>query len=80
MERGLTGAGLRRRRTQTGEGDRQWCGRKVVNGEGVDVDEIRARAILLEGVVGPEVHGHRQATVNSPRKRRRSKKRSSQRR
>jgi hypothetical protein len=65
MEWGLTGAGLRWRRTQAGEGDRRWCGRKVADGEGVDVDELRARAVLLRVVAGPEVHGQRRAMVNS---------------
>jgi hypothetical protein len=32
------------------------AGRKVVDGEGVDVDELRAHAVLLELVVGPKVH------------------------
>jgi hypothetical protein len=36
----------------------------------VDVDELRAQAILLEVVAGSEVHGWWWATVNSPVKRR----------
>jgi hypothetical protein len=39
-----------------GEVKMGWCGRKVVDGEGVDVDELRAHAVLLEVVVGPKVH------------------------
>jgi hypothetical protein len=53
-----------------GEGDRRQCGWKVVDGEGVDVDELRAHAVLLEVVVRTEVHGRQRAMVNSPGKRR----------
>jgi hypothetical protein len=40
-----------------GEGDRRWCGRKVTDREGVNVDELQAHAVHLEVVAGPEVHG-----------------------
>jgi hypothetical protein len=57
MERGLTRAGLQWWRTWVGEGDRRWCGRKVTDGEGVNVYELQAHAVHLEVVAGPEVHG-----------------------
>jgi hypothetical protein len=38
---------------------------KVIGDVGVDVDELHARVVLLEVVVGPEVHGWRRSTVNS---------------
>jgi hypothetical protein len=39
----------------------------------VDVDELRARAVLLEVVARTEVHGRRRAMVNSPGKTRRQR-------
>jgi hypothetical protein len=46
----------------------------------VDVDELRAHAVLLEVVVGPKVHERQWATVNSSGKRRWAKKHLGQRR
>jgi hypothetical protein len=80
MEWGLIRAGLRWWRSQMGEGDQQRYGRKVTDGEGVVVDELWARAVLLEVVAGPDAHGLRRVMVNSLGKRRQAKKRSGQRR
>jgi hypothetical protein len=40
-----------------GEGDLRRCRWKVTDGEGVDLDELRASTVLREVVVGLELHG-----------------------
>jgi hypothetical protein len=57
MEWRLTRAGLHQRRTWVGEGDLRRCRWKVTDGEGVDLDELRASTVLREVVVGLELHG-----------------------
>jgi hypothetical protein len=57
MEQGLTRAGLQQWQIRAGEGDWRRCGRKVTDGEGVDIDKLLAHMVHLEVVAGPKVHG-----------------------
>jgi hypothetical protein len=50
------------------EGDRRRCGRDVTDGEGVDIDGLRAHAVLFEVVAGPELQGRWRSMMSSRRK------------
>jgi hypothetical protein len=69
MEQGLTGAGLQQCQIRAGEGDRRRCGRKVTDGEGVDIDKLLAHMVHLKVVAGPKVHGRWQTKKVSGRRR-----------
>jgi hypothetical protein len=49
-------------------GRQLWLGPKVIDGEGVDVVELRTQAILFEVVARLEVLGRRRSMMSSSRR------------